>query len=104
MVYSINRIHLIVVILSVQAQLQTQQPSTITYQYPRSDNLPVFNDGNVPTAYYGNIRDHNAAISSSPTFTNSKNPDLAHSFVSNKVVGADRFRFVTSYWTRLTLS
>ena len=29
--------------------------------------------------------------------TNNKN--LAHSFVSNKVVGPDRFRFVTSYWT-----
>jgi hypothetical protein len=30
---------------------------------------------------------------------NSKNLDLVHSFVSNKVVGQDRFRFVTSYWT-----
>src|SRR5262249_32896687 len=25
--------------------------------------------------------------------------DLNHSFVSNKVVGPDRFRFITSYWT-----
>jgi hypothetical protein len=85
--------------LSVQAQLQTQQPSTITFQYPWSKNLPAFNDNNIPTTYYGNIRDHNAAISSSPTFTNSKNLDLVHSFVSNKVVGPDRFRFITSYWS-----
>ncbi|MGC1930009.1 MAG: hypothetical protein WA667_13615, partial [Candidatus Nitrosopolaris sp.] len=28
-----------------------------------------------------------------------KNLDLNHSFVSNKVIGPDRFRFVTSYWT-----
>jgi hypothetical protein len=32
-------------------------------------------------------------------FTNNKNLDLNHSFVSNKVVGPDRFRFVESYWT-----
>jgi hypothetical protein len=86
--------------LSVQAQLQTQQqPSTITFQSPWSNNLPAFNDGNMPTTYYGNTRDHKAAISSSLTFTNSKDLDLNHSFVSNKVVGPDRFRFVTSYWT-----
>ncbi|HXX96098.1 MAG TPA: hypothetical protein VEL11_03145, partial [Candidatus Bathyarchaeia archaeon] len=34
-----------------------------------------------------------------PSVTNSKNLDLVHSFVSNKVVGPDRFRFITSYWT-----
>jgi hypothetical protein len=33
------------------------------------------------------------------TVTNSKNLDLNHSFISNKVIGPDRFRFVTSYWT-----
>ena len=38
-------------------------------------------------------------ISTSLTFTNSNNPELNHSFVSNKLVGPDRFRFVTSYWT-----
>jgi hypothetical protein len=85
--------------LSVQAQLQTQQPSTITFQYPWNNNLPGFNDGNVPTTYHGNTRDHNAAVSSSLTFTNSRNPDIVHSFVSNKVGGPDRFRFITSYWT-----
>ena len=33
------------------------------------------------------------------TVANSKNLDLVHSFVSNKVAGPNRFRFVTSYWT-----
>ncbi len=47
----------------------------------------------------GNPRDYNAVNSSSQTFTKSKNLDLNHSFVSDKVVGPDRFRFVTSYWT-----
>ena len=84
---------------NLAAQLQTQQPSTITFQSLWSNNLPGFNDGNMPSTYYGNTRDHNAAISTSLTFTNSKNPELNHSFVSNKLVGPDRFRFVTSYWT-----
>ena len=84
---------------NLAAQLQTQQPSTITFQSLWSNNLPGFNDGNMPSTYYGNTRDHNAAISRSLTFTNSKNPELNHSFVSNKLVGPDRFRFVTSYWT-----
>ncbi len=81
-----------------QQQLQTQQPSTIS-ESPWSNNLPTFNSGNTQTFDAGNTRDHNAVISSSDTFTNSKNLDLRHSFVSNKVVGPDRFRFVTSYWT-----
>src|SRR5215471_13069790 len=84
---------------NLAAQLQTQQPSTITFQSLWNNNLPAFNDGNMPSTYYGNTRDHNAAISTSLTFTNSKNPELNHSFVSNKLVGPDRFRFVTSYWT-----
>lgn len=40
-----------------------------------------------------------AVIHSSQTFANIKNFDLNHSFVSNKVIGPDRFRFITSYWT-----
>jgi hypothetical protein len=55
--------------------------------------------GIMPIADTGNVPHHNATISSSRTFTNSKNLDLNHSFVSNKVVGPDRFRFITSYWT-----
>ncbi|MGA8082386.1 MAG: hypothetical protein WB988_11025, partial [Candidatus Nitrosopolaris sp.] len=67
-----------------------QQPSLLAYNSP-SNNLHTFDPGNT--------RDHNAVTSSSQTFTKSKNLDLNHSFVSNEVVGPDRFRFVTSYWT-----
>ena len=73
-----------------QQELQTQRPSTIS-ESPWSNNLPTFDSGKT--------RDHNAVISSSQTFTNSKDLNLRHSFVRNKVVGPDRFRFVTSYWT-----
>jgi hypothetical protein len=85
-------------ILPVQAQLQTKQPATITFRSRWVDNLPTINAGNMPTADSGNTRDHDAIVSSSSS-TNSKDLGLNHSFVSNKVVGPDRFRFVRSYWT-----
>ncbi|MGA9149743.1 MAG: hypothetical protein WBZ36_04120, partial [Candidatus Nitrosopolaris sp.] len=69
---------------------QLQQPSTLS-ESPWSNNLPTF--------YTGNTQHHNIVISSSQTFTNSKNLDLNHAFVSNKIIGPDRFRFITSYWT-----
>ncbi|HYA83446.1 MAG TPA: hypothetical protein VEH06_08355, partial [Candidatus Bathyarchaeia archaeon] len=46
-----------------------------------------------------NVEPQHAVIHSSQTFANTKNLDLNHSFVSNKVIGPDRFRFITSYWT-----
>src|SRR5215467_12894889 len=73
-----------------QQELQTQQPSTVT-ELPWSNNLPTFDTGNT--------QHRNTAIISSQTFVNSKNLDLNHAFVSNKVIGPDRFRFITSYWT-----
>ena len=74
-----------------QQELQTQQqPSTVT-ELPWSNNLPTFDTGNT--------QHRNAVITSSQTFSNSKNLDLNHFFLSNKVVGPDRFRFITSYWT-----
>src|SRR5215469_14544593 len=69
---------------------QLQQPSTIT-ELPWSNNLSSFDTGNT--------QHRNAVISSSQTFSNSKNLNLNHSFLSNKVIGPDRFRFITSYWT-----
>ena len=68
---------------AVQAQQEAQQPSTT----PWSNNLLTA------------ASEHNGIDSSSQTFTNSKNLNLDHSFVSNKVVGPDRFRFITFYWT-----
>jgi hypothetical protein len=70
----------------VLAQQQAEQPTT-TY------------DPSLLTADPGNTRDHKALISSSQTFTNSEILNLNHSFVSNKVVGPDRFRFINYYWT-----
>src|SRR5215510_4207275 len=109
-----------------ELQMQTQPPSTIS-DSPWSNNLPVFNSGNMQSGNMqsgnmqsgnmqsgnmqsGNMQSDdpgfarhnfgNASITVGPnTVTNNKNLTLAHSFVSNKVVGPDRFRFITSYWT-----
>ena len=89
-----------------QKQQELQTHSIIPYNSPSpwSNNLQalcdhgVCNESSDPNN--SDRTQHNdAAISSSQTFTNSKNLSLNHSFVSNKVVGPDRFRFVTSYWT-----
>jgi hypothetical protein len=87
----------------------TTTDTTLTYDSPWSNNLlalcahgmcnPSSDSGNLPTADPFNTQHHNANISSSLTFTNSKNLVLSHSFVTDKVLGPDRFRFVTSYWT-----
>jgi hypothetical protein len=92
-----------------EQHLQIQQTSSLTYNSHWSNNPqalcahgmcnPSSDSGNLPTADPRKTQHHNANISSSLTFTNSKNLDLTHSFVSNKVLGPDRFRFVTSYWT-----
>jgi hypothetical protein len=94
-----------------ELQTQTQPPSTIS-DSPWSNNLPVFNSGNMQSGNMqsGNMQSAdpdftrhnfgNESITVGPnTVTNNKNLDLVHSFVSNKVVGPDRFRFITSYWT-----
>src|SRR5215469_4987025 len=94
-----------------ELQMQTQPPSTIS-DSRWNNNLPVFNSGNMPSGNMpsGNMQTDdpgfarhnfgNASITVGPnTVTNNKNLHLVHSFVSNKVVGPDRFRFITSYWT-----
>src|SRR5215831_3981698 len=70
----------------VLAQQQAEQP-TIT------------NDPSLSTVNPGNTRDHNAVTNSSQAFANTEILNLNHSFVSTKVVGPDRFRFITYYWT-----
>jgi hypothetical protein len=49
---------------------------------------------------------HTTAIklSNTKTNTNGKVLTLNHSFVSSKIIGPDRFRFVTSYWTTSDVS
>ena len=89
-----------------QAQIQTQQPSTLSQQPITFSQQPLCRGGicDNNTTQPNNVDPRHAVISSSQTFVNSKNLDLNHSFVSNKVVGPDRFRFVTSYWTTSTTS
>jgi hypothetical protein len=100
-----------------QQELQTQtQPSMLTFNSPSNNNWQVLcahgmctpspqptsmpASANTQTADPGRHHFGNESITVGPnTFTNNKNLDLVHSFVSNKVVGPDRFRFVTSYWT-----
>ena len=88
-----------------ELQTQTQPPSTIS-DSPWSNSLPVFNSDYMQSGSMQrgdtDFTGHNfgESITVGPnTVTNTKSFDLVHSFVSNKVVGPDRFRFVTSYWT-----
>src|SRR5215469_12965411 len=73
-----------------ERQLHLVQPSIF-----RSHSPPTFDALSLPASHVDNTRNHNVVISSSLSFTKSKNLDLNHSFVSNKVVGPDRFRFIT---------
>src|SRR5215472_7639037 len=83
-----------------EQQLHLVQPSIFRTHSPWSNSLPTFDALSLPASHVDKTRNHNnVAISSSLAFTKSKNLDLNHSFVSNKVVGPDRFRFITSYWT-----
>jgi hypothetical protein len=103
---------------SFAQQIETQQPSILTFNSPSNNNWQVLcahrmckpsphptsmsASANMQTAKPRFILHHfgNESITVGPdTFTNNKNLNLVHSFVSNKVVGPDRFRFVTSYWT-----
>jgi hypothetical protein len=103
---------------SFAQQIQTQQPSILTFNSPSNNNWNVLcahgmcSPSSQPTSMSASantqpadprfIRHHfgNESITVGPdTFTKNKNLNLVHSFVSNKVVGPDRFRFVTSYWT-----
>lgn len=99
----------------VQAQqllLQTQQAPTIVYKSPWSNMLPAVDSSrntiqqlcpagicSNSTTLHNNPNTQHNGIGASQTFTNSKNFNLNHLFVSNKVIGPDRFRFITSYWT-----
>jgi hypothetical protein len=99
-----------------ELQTQTQPPSTIS-DSPWSNNLPVFNSGNMQPGnpqsgdmQSGDMQSGdsdfakhnfgNETITVGPnTVAHNKNINLMHAFISSKVVGPDRFRFITSYWT-----
>jgi hypothetical protein len=106
-----------------QQQLEPRQAPTIAYQSPWSNNLQVSSASNsqplckagicnqssgpasttqttnVDPTQIANVDPTNTHTSISQTATNSKPLTLTHQFISSKVVGPDRFRFINYYWT-----
>ncbi|MFY9869337.1 MAG: hypothetical protein WAK17_06430, partial [Candidatus Nitrosopolaris sp.] len=107
-------------------QQQIQQAPTVAYNSPWSNNLRIrsASSNSQPLCAAGicgqsadppsTTTQPQSSTSSSSTstssgdpttvtltksFTNSKPLSLRHSFVSNKVVGPDRFRYIGYYWT-----
>ncbi|MGC1929930.1 MAG: hypothetical protein WA667_13215 [Candidatus Nitrosopolaris sp.] len=91
---------------------QTEPPSIIKYKSPWNDSLPPEDSSNNTTwrplcqpGICNNMTQHinedpqNDGVSLSQTYKSKKDFNLNHSFVSNSVLGPDRFRFITSYWT-----
>jgi len=54
---------------------------------------------NVDPTQIANVDPTNTHTSISTTATNSKPLTLTHQFLSSKIVGPDRFRFINYYWT-----
>jgi hypothetical protein len=105
---------------SFAQEQQIQQAPTIAYKSPWSNNLQISSTGSQPLCVAGvcsqsanpasTIQSKNVTTQLSSqdppkvtifknTFTNTKALNLNHKFVSNKVVGPDRFRFIGYYWT-----
>ncbi|MGC1930860.1 MAG: hypothetical protein WA667_17960 [Candidatus Nitrosopolaris sp.] len=116
---------------SFAQQQQLQQAPTITYKSPWNNSMPIMthsvgssqplcaagvcNQSSNPasTMQISNTDPTTQLSSQDPskvtatlknTFTNSKNLSVNHAFVSSRIVGPDRFRFVTSYWTTTDIS
>jgi hypothetical protein len=105
-----------------QQHLAPRQAPTITYQSPWSNNLQVSSASNsqplcaagvcnqssgpasttqttnVDPTQIANVDPTNTHTSISTTATNSKPLTLTHQFLSSKIVGPDRFRFINYYW------
>ena len=106
-----------------QQQLEPRQAPTVAYQSPWSNNLQVSSasnsqplckagicsqssspasttqTANVDPTQIANVDPTNTHASISQTATNNKPLTLTHQFISSKVVGPDRFRFINYYWT-----
>ena len=108
-----------------QQLLAPRQAPTIAYQSPWSNNLQVSSaSNNQPLCKAGICSQSSAPVSAthttnvdptqianvdptqnnthttiSQTATKSKTLDLTHQFVSSKILGPDRFRFINYYWT-----
>jgi hypothetical protein len=111
-----------------QAQ-QLQLAPTIRYKSPWNNNMPISSVGSSqplcaagvcnqpsnpastmqisntdPTTQLSSQDPSKVTATVKNTFTNSKNLSVNHAFVSSRIVGPDRFRFVTSYWTTTDVS
>src|SRR5215831_11179300 len=107
-----------------QQQLVPRQAPTVAYQSPWSNNLQISSAGsksqplcaagvcnqssgpasttqtaNADPTQIANIDPTNRHTSISQTATNNKPLTLTHQFISNKIIGPDRFRFINYYWT-----
>src|SRR5215469_15419018 len=108
-----------------QQQLQPRQAPTVAYQSPWSNNLQVSSASNSQPLCQAGICSQsskpasstqtanadptqianvdpvatNAHATISQTATNNKPLTLTHSFISSKIIGPDRFRFINYYWT-----
>ena len=106
-----------------QQQLEPRQAPTVAYQSPWSNNLQVSSASNsqplckagicnqssgsasttqttnADPTQIANVDPTNTHTSISQTATNNKPLTLTHQFISSKIVGPDRFRFINYYWT-----
>src|SRR5215469_1034828 len=109
-----------------QQQLQPRQAPTVAYQSPWSNNLQISSAGsnsqplcaagvcsqsskpasstqttNADPTQIANVDpiQTNSHATISQTATNNKPLSLTHSFISSKIIGPDRFRFINYYWT-----
>jgi hypothetical protein len=94
-------------------QLQAEPPSIINYKSPWDMNtFPAEDSSNNATQralcqpgscnnnmQHINEDPQNNLVSSSQTYKSIRDFNLNHQFISNQIVGPDRFRFITSYWT-----
>src|SRR5215469_6885068 len=109
-----------------QQQLQPRQAPTVAYQSPWSNNLQISSAGSnsQPLCAAGVCKQSsnpasttqtanadptqiasmdpiatNTHVTKSITATNNKPLTLTHQFISSKILGPDRFRFINYYWT-----
>ena len=100
-----------------QQQLEPRQAPTVAYESPWSNNLQVSSASNsqplcatgvcnqssnpASTMQTTNVDPtaNNTHTSISQTATNAKPLTLTHQFISSKVIGPDRFRFINYYFT-----
>jgi hypothetical protein len=92
--------------VSAQPTAQPQNTATISSTSTNSvqPTTQPQNTGTISSTSTNSVQPAKVSTSVKNTFTNSKNLSLNHGFVSSRIIGPDRFRFVTSYWTTSDVS